>query len=409
MTILEVLSDPALFAPHFRGDTWRTWRVLLSAIFGLPLDPEQLDLYRRHTGRQTAPTSPTSEAWIIAGRRSGKSRMAAAIGVFLAAFHDYRRILAPGERAVVMILATDRDQAGVVFDYVAALIDETPLLAQRVESRTGDAIHLAGRMSIEVHTSSYRSVRGRTVVAAILDEVAFWRSDESVNPDFEVLTALRPATETVPGSLIIGISTPYARRGVLWQAHRDHFGKDGDAVVCWQSETRVMNPMVSQGTVDKALDADESAARAEWFAEFRRDVEGYVSREVVEQCVVSGCYERAPSEKIEYRAFIDPASGNAGGGSRADSMTLAIAHSEQREGRESPVLVLDLVREVKPKFSSDDVSASFAQDCLRYRVTRPLSDRWEAASWRLRSSGLESRSSSRRVRRATSIGTSYRY
>ena len=36
-TIIEALDDNGLFAPHFRGDTWRAWRAFLAALFGLPL------------------------------------------------------------------------------------------------------------------------------------------------------------------------------------------------------------------------------------------------------------------------------------------------------------------------------------------------------------------------------------
>jgi hypothetical protein len=39
------------------------------------------------------------------------------------------RPIAPGERALVMILAVDKDQAGVIFGYLKALIQQTPMLA----------------------------------------------------------------------------------------------------------------------------------------------------------------------------------------------------------------------------------------------------------------------------------------
>ena len=36
-------------------------------------------------------------------------------------------------------------------------------------------------VSIVVATASYRTIRGYTVVASILDEIAFWRSEERIN------------------------------------------------------------------------------------------------------------------------------------------------------------------------------------------------------------------------------------
>ncbi len=100
-----------------------------------------------------------------------------------------------------------------------------------VERRTGEAIHLTNRIMLEVHTSSFRAVRGYTCVGAVLDEVAFWSSEESANPDVEILNAIRPAMATVPGSLLLAISSPYARRGALWDAYRQHYGQDGDPVL----------------------------------------------------------------------------------------------------------------------------------------------------------------------------------
>src|SRR5262245_29030403 len=49
---------------------------------------------------------------------------------------------------------------------------------------------------------------------------------------------------TVPGALLLAISSPYARRGVLWDAYRRHFGRDGDPVLVWQASSRAMNPGV---------------------------------------------------------------------------------------------------------------------------------------------------------------------
>jgi phage terminase large subunit-like protein len=107
-----------------------------------------------------------------------------------------------------MVLAADRRQARTVFRYIAGLLEGVPMLEQLIEGRTSDAIHLANRISIEVHTASFRAVRGYTLVAAVCDEVAFWRDESSANPDAEILAALRPGMATVRGAVLLGISSP---------------------------------------------------------------------------------------------------------------------------------------------------------------------------------------------------------
>ncbi|MEO7329123.1 MAG: hypothetical protein ABI193_11120, partial [Minicystis sp.] len=243
MTILDALADPNLFAALFcPAATWAAWRAFLAAVFALPMDAAALDTYRRHTRRTAPPTLAARVAWVIAGRRGGKSRLAALLVVFLACFRRYE--LAPGERGVAMVIAADRRQARVVFRYVCALFDAVPMLAAMVTHRTSEALHLANDISVEVHTASFRTVRGYTIVAAVLDEVAYWPSDESANPDAEIVAAVRPGMASIPGALLVGISSPYARRGELWRAYERHYGRDGDPVLVWQADTASMNPNV---------------------------------------------------------------------------------------------------------------------------------------------------------------------
>jgi len=226
LSILDAMADPALFAPWFAPESsWQAWRAFLAAPFGLPLSEAGAALYRAHTGRQTLPDAPAREAWLVVGRRGGKSRVAALIAVYLACFRDHRTLLAPGERGTMMVIAADRRQARVVFRYIAGLLDGVPMLAALVERRTKDAIHLVNGIVIEVHTANFRAVRGYTLIGAICDEIAFWRSDESANPDTEILNGLRPGMATVPGALLLCISSPYARRGALWEAYKAHWDK----------------------------------------------------------------------------------------------------------------------------------------------------------------------------------------
>jgi hypothetical protein len=75
--------------------------------------------------------------------------------------------------------------------------------------------------------SRYRTIRGRTLLATIFDEVAMWQSDESANPDSEVYSAVLPSLIRTQGLLVV-ISTGYRRAGLLYDKWRAHFGSSGD-------------------------------------------------------------------------------------------------------------------------------------------------------------------------------------
>lgn len=212
MTILDAIHDPLLFRPLFKSlDTWQPWMVVLKAVFGLPMNEADLTLFKHLTGREAPPVQPVQECWLVIGRRGGKSFVVSLIAVFLACFKDYRPYLGPGERGVLMVIATDRKQARVIMRYVLALIEHVPMLKRMVLRQDSESIDLDNRVSIEITTASYRTIRGYTVVAALCDEIAFWRSEESANPADEILAALRPAMSTIPGALMLGLSSPYKR------------------------------------------------------------------------------------------------------------------------------------------------------------------------------------------------------
>jgi phage terminase large subunit-like protein len=124
------------------------------------------------------------------------------VAVYCACFRDYRDVLAAGEVGTVAIVAADRKQARTILRYITGFLDSVPMLAKLVESRTAETITLQNRIVIEVHTASWRTLRGYTLVAAVCDEIAFWRTDDSANPDREILSGLRPSMATVPGRAV---------------------------------------------------------------------------------------------------------------------------------------------------------------------------------------------------------------
>jgi hypothetical protein len=374
LNILEALEDPHLFGPWFSDRaTWSVWTAFLAALFGLQMTQEQRDLYKQCTGRSEAPTAPAREGWLVCGRRAGKSFILAITAVYLAVCRDYSQFLAPGERGTILIVAADRKQARVIFRYISAMLKGVAMFAQLIENERAESFDLTNRVTIEVGTASYRTTRGYTFIAVLADELAFWRSEDSASPDYEVIAAVRPGMATIPGAMLLCASSPYARRGALFDAYQRHFGKDGSILV-WQAATRVMNPTVPQTFIDEEMEKDPATARAEYLAEFRTDFESFIEIEKVRACISPGVYERPPDRRNRYVAFVDPS-----GGSGQDSFTLAIAHKEAApiDGvRRTETLVLDAVREVKPPFAPEAVCEEMADLMKRYRITKCAGDRY---------------------------------
>ena len=198
MNIIQALDDPQVFGPFFRGPTWVVWRVFLAALFGLPLTPEQLALYSKHTGRSTPPTQPLHEAWLCIGRRGGKSFILACIAVFIACFRDWRPHLAPGERGTIMIIAADSRQARVIMRYCLGMLEGGADAGATDRERDARERQPAQSHRHRGSHRSFRSTRGYTIIAALLDEIAYWPTDEgSAQPDVEVINAIKPGMATI--------------------------------------------------------------------------------------------------------------------------------------------------------------------------------------------------------------------
>ena len=369
MDILAALDDPNLLGASIRdAESWKPWRALLAAAFGLPLSEDALALYRRCTGRRVPPSGPAAYLWLVIGRRGGKSFAMALVAVFLAAFRDWRKYLSPGERAIVLLVAADREQAKILHRYCQGIL-RPPILQSLVWNVTASEIELKGGVTIEVVTRSYRTVRGRSVCVAVLDELAFWRDDDSANPDSEVLNAVRASMATFGSdAMVIAGSSPYARRGVLWDAFRRWHGKDDARNLVWRARTRTMNPTVPQDFIDAEFERDSASAAAEYGANFRSDIAAFVDLAVLEACTADGLFELPPVSGTAYLAFCDPSGGSS------DAMTLAIAHHDDG------VAVLDCVREVRAPFQPEAVVEDFCATLAAYGVARVTGDRY-AGEW----------------------------
>jgi len=366
MNILEAIDDSNLLGASIRNPaSWRPWRGLLAAAFGLGMDAEAAALFRACTGRVALPTAPFSFLWLCIGRRGGKSFAMSILAVYLACFKDWRPFLSPGERAVVLLVAADREQAKILIRYINGIL-AAPIMQTMVVGTTADTIELRGSVVIEVVTRSYRAVRGRSVAISILDELAFWRTDlDSSDPDIDVVNAIRASMATFgKDGMMVGASSPSGRRGVLWDAFARWYGTEDAANLVWRASTATMNPTVTKEFLDSEFERmDPASYNSEYLAEFRSDIGAFISRERVEQVVIRGRCELSPLANIHYLGFVD-----ASGGS-ASSMACAVAY-RNHDGK----VVLSATREITAPFSPDAATQDFASFLKRYGIQKVIGD-----------------------------------
>src|SRR5262249_18385133 len=245
------------------------------------------------------------EAWFVAGRRSGKDSIASLITAHAASMFDRKSgRLRRGERALCACLATDRDQARIVLGYWRSYFDDVPLLCTMVDRSTATGFNLRNAVDVAVTTNSFRAVRGRPVLAAVLDECAFWRDERSATPDEETYRAIVPGMATLRDSMLVGISSPYRKAGLLWRKFKDNFGRAADDVLVIRAPTIALNPTIDRSIIDKAMADDPVAARAEWLAEFRDDIAGYIAAHLIEAAVDRAVAARPPAPRVPDRSFV---------------------------------------------------------------------------------------------------------
>ena len=368
MNIIETIEDPNLLGAIFKDKaTWKSWFAYLKALFALPMDGGEFDLYRQCTGRQRPPEEQFQESYVIAGRRSGKSFMAAVVTVFLALFRNYTPYLNVGEVATIMVIGPDRYQAANTLRYIKNILHSVPLFQQKVVKERAMDIELTNQVHITVKSCSYVTVRGFSLGAVVAEEMSFWRSDTGVHIDTEVVNALLPGLATIQNSLFIGISSPYGRQGALYSAHRNYFGDDTqDRVLVWHSPTRTLNPTISEEYIKDQLERDPEAGRAEWLAEFRQNLESFLPLRWIEDAIVSGRFRLDSQPGISYGAYVDM-SGGVG-----DYSALSIGH------READQLIQDVLEAAPAPHNPNQVIKQFAEILKDYRVKEVCGDRYSA-------------------------------
>jgi hypothetical protein len=353
--------------------------VVLRAAFGLPLDAPQRRLFNTVAGDRAPPIRRVRELWCVIGRRGGKSRAAAAIVCYLALFCKHR--LARGETGMVLVLAASTAQAKIVFDACLGFIEASPILRHEIKDTTRTEIRLRNGIVIATHSNSYKNVRGRTLAAVIFDEVSFWPDESGALSDLESYRAVLPSLLTTDG-MLIGISTPYRKLGLLYTKHRDHFGHPGEDVLCVQGASQVFNPTLADSALASQRAADTSAAISEIDTRFRTDISTFLDEELIEAAIDHGRpLELPPQQRFRCRCFVDASGG------RRDHYAICIGH------KEGDRFIVDVIRGKAPPFDPAQVTREFAALAREYGVNSVIGDaysgEWVRGAWREQQMGYQ--------------------
>lgn len=371
MKLHAFMVDPALCGSEFAGPSWATWRVIARLLDGDAhlLSADELALAQALTGRQTFPTVPPPELFVGCGRRAGKTRFSAILAVHAAA--QTYSALGRGEQATVAIVAPDRRQARLAFDYAAGLVTSSDILRAELTRQTTETLEFRHNTRLEVHTGSFRSVRGYSMALAIVDEASFLRDENSAVPDIELARALRPALATLGGRLIV-ISSPHRRTGLLYEGYQKYFGHDEARSLYVQAKSTSLNPLLSQELIERAVEDDPEAASSEWFGLFRSDISEYLPDTLIDAAVVPDRIELPFQSDRGYSSFVDMSGGVS------DSAALAISHIEP--GTKAENVVLDQLHVVPAPHEPAEIVRRFAAILQRFGIHSVTGDKY-AARW----------------------------
>lgn len=407
----EAIIEPKLLKARFE-ELSLPQQVALKVLYGCPLSSvvcdargwSELDYFAASQGhadydevgliKSVARTEYTpetyKEGWFICGRRAGKSdALASTIVAYEAALGGHEQHVRKGQPAYCFQIAQDLRMARYSLNFIRATLESSPLLKKLIKQITADRIDLNTGLTIAVVPPTLKAVRGYANPVAVLDEVGVWYQDsEAANPDYEILRAVKPAQMQFPNRMLVGISSPWNKAGLLYQYYEA--GTNGEHAneaekesfkncLVWHAPSAMMrsdqhrgNDRIPREWFAAEQSKDPRAFERECMAVFQDSISGFLSSELLRLCVDKGVAERPPAPRNFYVAAMDPAF-------RRDAFALVIAHADQ-----SGSVIIDLVRRWLPEknrpINPQNVLEEIATILKPYRIQIVTSDQYHAES-----------------------------
>lgn len=346
-----------LFDTLHPAPSWGAWRAFVAACYGLPLTPEELATFQRHTGRQTPREGGFPEAVLVCGVQSGKSSVAGCLA-------DHAALTGEKGTHAVLVGQDARAAMRALFAFASQPFKEIPAFRAELSGETVSTLSLSRGTFIDTFPCRPAALRGLRANIVCVDELAHFVSTDGRPTDTEMMRVSRGRTATTHGKVVI-LSSPYAMSGQLYELHRRHYGKEDSETLIWQASAPEMNPALSADYLARMEKEDPDAFASEVMGQFRPGLSTFLDPDALAEVTEHGVRERPPLAEVNYIAFADAASGSG-----KDSFALAVAHKDGERG------VLDVCQAWSPPFSPSSVIAEACGVLGRFGVSKINCDRY---------------------------------
>lgn len=321
--------------------------AILRAIYGLPMTAEMLALFLTLTEGRQPRVGGYTEVTMICGVRSGKTDKIVANCALWEALTFDPKLLAPGEKAYIPIIAQNIEGAQQAWGYVegkARLLEEKgrrnprtggPILDPgmgQMKSVTGKEIRFSNRVIVRTFPCNKSGVRGKTCIIAIGDEFAFWDTSETAfDSDMEIFRSLRTRMATMKGKgKLLKITSPYGEAGTAFEDFEER--KTAKRLFV-QVPSWILNPKLLEGPfLQEQQELDPEGYNREYGAQFGKKGGTYLVPHRVDEAMADPRPQVIqPQSNTRYAGWIDVAF-------KHDLYAFAIAHQDEARG-----VIFDLV------------------------------------------------------------------
>lgn len=283
----------------------------------------------------------------VCGRRGGKTYTLISLRLLWGMLVRDLSSVAPGQQAVALVVSLNPKLRQESINYALGAARSKPELAAmlmlpkgtkgddapsefRIRRPDGHIVAFEGGVA----TAGGYGARGRSITDLALDEIAFFRDRSAKVNDKDIFDAGTKAV--LPGGQTILGSSPWARRGLLWELFNENFGKPSTALAL-RAPTVVLNPMMA-AKAEQERKRDPDAAKNELDAEFLDSgTNVFFDDELIESMIDDSLNDgRMPQPGELVRAAGDL-------GFRSDSAAMTIGHMT------GPLIVAGEILELRPE------------------------------------------------------------